>query len=257
MLTISQLAAYAGVTVRAVRHYHHRGLLPEPERDSSGYRRYDAQAVIDLLRIKTLADAGVPLARVESLLDASPDELSMTVGDLDAELALRIKELREHRKRLAQLAAGERLYLPEEVAAYLDRLREMGISERLVQSERDAWILLAARMPEHVSSWAKEKRLGFDDPEFRRLYLAYDEAFDWEPDDPRLEQIAADATALTMSLYSDKEPTEADMMIMNDHEVLALITSHALQSPAWQRIEELANAQLERLAREAEPPPAG
>ena len=27
MLTISQLAAYAGVTVRAVRHYHQIGLL--------------------------------------------------------------------------------------------------------------------------------------------------------------------------------------------------------------------------------------
>ena len=27
MLTISQLAAYAGVTVRAVRHYHAKGLL--------------------------------------------------------------------------------------------------------------------------------------------------------------------------------------------------------------------------------------
>ena len=30
MLTIGQLAAYAGVTVRAVRHYHQIGLLPEP-----------------------------------------------------------------------------------------------------------------------------------------------------------------------------------------------------------------------------------
>ena len=38
MLTIGQLAAYAGVTVRAVRHYHQVGLLPEPERDASGCR---------------------------------------------------------------------------------------------------------------------------------------------------------------------------------------------------------------------------
>ena len=42
MLTIGQLATYAGVTVRAVRHYHAKGLLPEPARDGSGYRRYDA-----------------------------------------------------------------------------------------------------------------------------------------------------------------------------------------------------------------------
>ena len=51
MLTISQLAAYAGVTVRAVRHYHQVGLLPEPDRDASGYRSYDAAAVIALIRI--------------------------------------------------------------------------------------------------------------------------------------------------------------------------------------------------------------
>src|SRR5207253_1241602 len=46
MLTIGELASYAGVTVRAVRHYHAKGLLPEPERDHSGYRRYGAAAVV-------------------------------------------------------------------------------------------------------------------------------------------------------------------------------------------------------------------
>ena len=70
MLTIGQLASYAGVTVRAVRHYHAKGLLPEPERDHSGYRRYDAHAVVDLIKIRTLADAGVPLTRVRELLAA-------------------------------------------------------------------------------------------------------------------------------------------------------------------------------------------
>ena len=49
MLTIGQLAAYAGVTVRTVRHYHQIGLLPEPERDASGYRRYGATAVADIM----------------------------------------------------------------------------------------------------------------------------------------------------------------------------------------------------------------
>ena len=32
MLTISQLAAYVGVSVRTVRHYHQLGLLAEPRR---------------------------------------------------------------------------------------------------------------------------------------------------------------------------------------------------------------------------------
>jgi DNA-binding transcriptional MerR regulator len=64
MLTIGQLAAYAGVTVRSVRHYHHIGLLPEPERDASGYRRYGARAVVSPIKIRTLASAGVPLADI-------------------------------------------------------------------------------------------------------------------------------------------------------------------------------------------------
>jgi hypothetical protein len=65
MITIGQLAKYAGVTIKAVRHYHQRGLLEEPPRDSSGYRRYSAKHAIALVKIKTLVDAGVPLARIK------------------------------------------------------------------------------------------------------------------------------------------------------------------------------------------------
>ncbi|EMD30237.1 MerR family transcriptional regulator [Amycolatopsis azurea] len=72
--------ATAGVTVRTVRHYHHVGLLAEPGRDASGYRRYSAQAAVDLIRIRTLADAGVPLARVDTLLHARPAEFAAAIA---------------------------------------------------------------------------------------------------------------------------------------------------------------------------------
>jgi len=70
MLTIGQLASYTGVTVRAVRHYHQIGLLAEPGRDASGYRSYGATDVVRLIKIRTLAEAGVPLSRVAELLEA-------------------------------------------------------------------------------------------------------------------------------------------------------------------------------------------
>src|SRR5882672_9681520 len=123
MLTISQLAAYAGVTVRAVRHYHAKGLLPEPERDHSGYRRYDAAAVVELIRIRTLADAGVPLSRVHELLAADAEEFA-AAEDIDRRLRSEIRAKQRHRERIAQLAAGESLALPPEAVAYLDRLRQ-------------------------------------------------------------------------------------------------------------------------------------
>ncbi len=92
MLTISQLAAYADVTVRAVRHYHAKGLLPEPERDRSGYRRYDAGAVVDLIRIRTLADAGVPLSRVHELLAADEEEFGAAIEDIHCRLRAEIHD---------------------------------------------------------------------------------------------------------------------------------------------------------------------
>src|SRR4029453_15857350 len=115
MLTISQLAAYAGVTVRAVRHYHKIGLLPEPERDHSGYRTYDAAAVVRLIRIHTLADAGGPLARGQEPLDARPEEFADGVQEVDKDLRAEIRRRQGTRKRLATLPAGEPLALPQRV----------------------------------------------------------------------------------------------------------------------------------------------
>src|SRR4051812_14452850 len=138
MLTISQLAAYAGVTVRAVRHYHQIGLLPEPERDASGYRRYGAMAVVPLIKIRTLADAGVPLSRIRSMLDADAATFAAAVERIDSHLCDEIERLETSRKQIAQLAAGDGLALPPQVVSYLDRLGEMGESGRGGRAARGA-----------------------------------------------------------------------------------------------------------------------
>src|ERR1700728_1937250 len=150
MLTISQLAAYAGVTVRAVRHYHQIGLLPEPERDASGYRRYGATAVVSLIKIRTLANAGVPLSEIAQMLQADPPAFAEAVERIDSHLREEIERLEISRKQIAQLAAGDSLALPPEVISYLDRLRQIGASERIVEGERDGWILVVARWPDRI-----------------------------------------------------------------------------------------------------------
>jgi DNA-binding transcriptional MerR regulator len=190
MLTISQLAGYAGVTVRAVRHYHAKGLLPEPERDHSGYRRYDAAAVVELIRIKTLAEAGVPLARVQELLTADEDDFAAAVEDIDRRLRAEIRERQRHRERVAQLAAGDRLALPPEAVDYLDRLRELDIPERAIEMERDAWILLAAQIPDQMPALMAIKRTQIEDPALAAIYRDLVEAADWDVDDPRLPAVA-------------------------------------------------------------------
>ncbi len=196
MLTISQLASYAGVTVRAVRHYHAKGLLPEPERDHSGYRRYDAPAVVELIKIRTLAEAGVPLSRVRELLAAGPEEFNPAVADIDRRLRGEIRERQRHRERIAQLATGDSLALPAEAVAYLDRLRELGFPELMIEGERDAWILVAAQLPEHMSRYMKLKQEQLDYPATVELYRDLAAAIDWEADDPRVAAVADRVVAL-------------------------------------------------------------
>jgi len=192
MLTIGQLAAYAGVTVRTVRHYHQIGLLPEPERDTSGYRRYGATTVVSLIKIRTLADAGVPLSQIARMLKADAPTFATAVQHIDARLRDEIQRLETSRTQIAQLAAGDSLALPPEVVAYLDRLREIGVSDLIVDGERDSWILMAARWPDRVREWMPSKLEQLDIPQVVRLYRLLSEIFagDSQADDPRLEEVA-------------------------------------------------------------------
>src|SRR5216683_1708220 len=176
MITIGQLAAYAGVTIKAVRHYHQRGLLEEPPRDSSGYRRYSAEHAIALIKIKTLAEAGVPLARIKELLGVEPDRFVAAIAEIDRNLQNKAEELRRTRERIARLSAGDRLFVSPEVADFLDQLLELGVSQRSVQSERNGWILMQSVSPKQAAIWLADKRAALSDPEFRELYLEYEAA---------------------------------------------------------------------------------
>ncbi|MGW4769998.1 MerR family transcriptional regulator [Nocardia sp. NPDC004278] len=236
MITIGRLADYAGVTTKAIRHYHERGLLAEPDRDSSGYRRYTAQHAIDLVKIRTLAEAGVPLARIKGLLDADPDALTTAIAEIDHNLEDRIAQLRRTREHLAQLRGGDRLFVSPDVGDYLDDLRELGISEHRIQLERDGWILMQTASPEDAASWLAEKRELITHPEVRALYLDYDAAYNWSPTDPRLPALAERtrtwfATHPTNSeRRSIQNPTIAD---------LAAQSQPGATSPAWDRLNQL------------------
>jgi DNA-binding transcriptional MerR regulator len=208
MLTIGQLAAFAGVTMRAVRHYHQIGLLPEPERDASGYRRYGAMAVVSLIKIRTLANAGVPLSQIGQMLEADASTFAEAVHRIDSHLSDEIERLETSRKQIAQLAAGDSLALPPEVVSYLDRLREIGVSQRMVEAERDGWIMVAARWPDRIREWMPSKFAQLDDPQLVRLYRLGSEILldsDAGDDDPRLAEAADIMAGLLAQAYISGE----------------------------------------------------
>ena len=237
MLTIGQLAAHAGTTVRTVRHYHAKGLLTEPERDASGYRRYDANAVVELIKIRTLAEAGVPLSRVKALLVADREEFAAAVADIDKRLRAEIREQQKRRERINRLAAGDSLALPPDAVAYLDRLRELGLPERMIEGERDAWILIAAQAPDRMAKWIALKREQLEDPEVVELYGRLYEMAGWQPDDPRLPDLADWLATVISAAYDRQEPDSDDSLAVGLVELVDSIFVDTV--PAARRLMEL------------------
>jgi DNA-binding transcriptional MerR regulator len=94
-----ELAELAGTSLRAVRHYHEVGLIPEPERRSNGYKQYGVSHLVRLLRIKRLVDLGFSLAQITEMGD-DDHHPAAALRALDAELSATIERLQRARLEL-------------------------------------------------------------------------------------------------------------------------------------------------------------
>ena len=85
-LTVKQLAAISGVTVRALHHYDQIGLLKPAAVGANGYRYYGRTELLRLQRILFHRELGVPLNDIGGLLDLEGED--------------QIGVLRQHRDKL-------------------------------------------------------------------------------------------------------------------------------------------------------------
>jgi hypothetical protein len=146
------------------------------------------------------------------MLQADSPAFAEAVERIDSHLREEIERLEISRKQIAQLAAGDSLALPPEVTAYLDRLREIGASERIVEAERDAWILVAARWPDQIREWMPGKFAELEDPQLVRFYRLASEILEADAgDDSRLAEAADIMAGLLEQAYASGEinPGEA------------------------------------------------
>lgn len=118
MWSIGELAEHAGVTVKTVRFYSDRGLLPEAGRSGGGHRRYGPEALDRLRLIRSLRTLDLPVTEVGRVLDQE--------GALEDVVAGRLRELGSQLAALRWREAALQLLqdcAPEERA---DRLRLIG-----------------------------------------------------------------------------------------------------------------------------------
>ncbi|GAA3387635.1 MerR family transcriptional regulator [Streptomyces roseoviridis] len=108
--SIGDLAARAGVTVKTVRFYSDRGLLPEAARSGGGHRRYGPEALDRLRLIRSLRTLDLPVPDVARVLDEE-DALDDVVAHRLDETRGRLAALRWREAALLLLrdcAPGER-----------------------------------------------------------------------------------------------------------------------------------------------------
>lgn len=180
-LSIGDLAAQAGTTVKTVRFYSDQGLLPEAARSGGGHRRYGPEALSRLRTIRSLRSLGVPVPEIGRVLDAEHrgSSLEAVVARRLDSLGTELAALRWREAALRALHASapeqmaERLELigavsvppsTSALARYWRRLLPLRLSARLRDAVTEAAVPQppADPSPEQVLAFARLHALATD-----------------------------------------------------------------------------------------------
>ncbi len=109
-MNIGKASRETGVSVKMIRYYEQRGLIPAPDRSAAGYRIYDTRDVQNLRFIRRARDLGFSVKEIAGLLTlwqdrarASADVKAIALSHV-ADLERRIEEMRAMAATLTHLA---------------------------------------------------------------------------------------------------------------------------------------------------------
>ncbi|GAA3851087.1 MerR family transcriptional regulator [Streptomyces lacrimifluminis] len=214
-MRIGELAGAVGVTTRTVRHYHHLGLLPEPERLANGYRDYTLRHAVVLARIRRLTELGLGLAEVRDVLaDEAGRDLIEVLAELDEDLARQEAAIHERRARLRALLDADAEALPAEgpvspeLAAVFAELAHVSDSPMAAKDREMLAFIETTATPEDRERLTAALGSAFATPEAaaraHEVYVLLDALADAAEDDPR---VAGAARALADCLPRDLLPS--------------------------------------------------
>ncbi|MDI1253323.1 heavy metal-responsive transcriptional regulator [Thermomonas sp.] len=108
-MKIGELARRCDVNIDTIRYYERQGLLPEPDRQASGYRRYQIPDIARLQFVRRAKTLGFTLDEIRELLALS-DHREEDMGELKAvaeaklvDVDIRLAEMSRIRDGLHQL----------------------------------------------------------------------------------------------------------------------------------------------------------
>lgn len=243
----SELAALAGVTVRALRHYHQLGILDEPERSANGYREYDIRALVRVLRIKRLAALGFSLHSLPDLLDGDVEHDSL-LERLDRELDGEVARITAQRAVIAQLRRdGLAPDLPPALARYADAFVASARSERVARFDREQAILVGHLVDEEQLALVAKLYDRLTAPDRLTVYTELNARFDAlgpATTDDEIDSLVHDAVRVVKELMRD---VPAESLAADLGEAGALLTEYSSEvlNQTQLRVVELIESDLE------------
>lgn len=197
-MKISEVAAVAGCSVRAVRHLHTSGAVPEPARTSGNYRNYSISDLVAVVRARALVDAGVPVSAVQT-----PNAVERSLRLLDERITL----LQHQKRRLLALSTSP-YGTPEDIRT---SLRSLYDDPSLLQTELDSWDLMALTGVATPETW-EQLRKNLQDPSCltaaRKAAVFWQKLGEMQPTDPAVDDVIRTLQALAQAgLLRDIFPT--------------------------------------------------
>jgi DNA-binding transcriptional MerR regulator len=126
LYSIGDLARRTGLTVKTIRFYSDRGIVPPTDRSPAGYRLYGVDAVARLDLVRTLRDLGLDLPTIQKVVDREVSLPEVAAAHAEA-LAVQIRTLRQRRAVLT--AVAKRGSTPEEIEL-MHKLAKLSEDER-------------------------------------------------------------------------------------------------------------------------------
>jgi DNA-binding transcriptional MerR regulator len=210
---IGELAAAAGVTVRALHHYDEIGLLTPSQRSEAGHRLYGEADVRRLYQVLALRHLELPLSEVAAVLDGHGGDLRVTlrrhIGRVERQLELQ-KGLRERLLGIAAALDGadepsaQRLLEVMEVMSKMDKYYTQ---DQLAQLEERRKKLGEEGMEKAHRDWAEV--ISGVEAEYTRGTA---------PDDPRMQELVARWTDLIEQFTGGDPGIRASLQRMYDEQ---------------------------------------
>ncbi len=159
MMTVREVSALTGVTVRALRHYDQIGLLRPTALSESGYRLYDESALVRLQCIMLYKTLEFPLKDIRAILDSPAFERNRALDQ-----QIRLLELkREHIDNVLTLARSLRTFGMDVEHMKFEafdttKIEQYAAEARASWGDTEAWREYERKS--HGRAPAEQKRLG-------------------------------------------------------------------------------------------------